>query len=182
MNSQRPFGMVTAPHTIRFERLLPGPVERVWSYLADSDKRGQWLASGAMPPAVGGAFEMRFHHADLSDDAAPVPERYKHLEGGHVSAHRVLAFDAPRKLAITWSDGAGGESEVSFELIPEGDMVRLVLVHKTLANAEVLRSVGKGWHTHLEVLAEKLNGRSTRSFWTEMAEIADHYDKAIEDA
>ena len=31
---------------VRFERLLPGPIERVWSYLTDSEKRGKWLASG----------------------------------------------------------------------------------------------------------------------------------------
>ena len=40
------FGVVLESGTVRFERLLPGPVERVWSYLTDSEKRGQWLASG----------------------------------------------------------------------------------------------------------------------------------------
>ena len=25
--------------TVRFERMLPGPIERVWEYLTDSDKR-----------------------------------------------------------------------------------------------------------------------------------------------
>lgn len=27
------YGTVIAPNTIRFERLLPGPIERVWAYL-----------------------------------------------------------------------------------------------------------------------------------------------------
>ena len=25
--------------TVRFERILPGPIERVWSYIVESDKR-----------------------------------------------------------------------------------------------------------------------------------------------
>ena len=29
--------------TVRFERLLPGPIERVWEYLTDGDKRATWL-------------------------------------------------------------------------------------------------------------------------------------------
>ena len=39
---------VLSPTEIRFERLLPGPIENVWSYLTDSQKRGEWLASGPM--------------------------------------------------------------------------------------------------------------------------------------
>ena len=42
------YGVVIAPNTIRFERLLPGPIERVWAYLTESEKRAKWLASGAM--------------------------------------------------------------------------------------------------------------------------------------
>ena len=32
------------PGTVKMERLLPGPVERVWAYLTESDKRARWLA------------------------------------------------------------------------------------------------------------------------------------------
>jgi len=35
------------PSTIRFERLLPGPVERVWAYLTESKKRATWLAAAS---------------------------------------------------------------------------------------------------------------------------------------
>ena len=40
------YGVLTAPDTLRIERLLPGPIERVWQYLTDSDKRATWLAVG----------------------------------------------------------------------------------------------------------------------------------------
>ena len=45
---------VISPTEIRFERLLPGPIETVWSYLTESGKRGEWLASGPMELRVGG--------------------------------------------------------------------------------------------------------------------------------
>ena len=42
------YAVVTAPGTVRIERLLPGPIGRIWSYLTESDKRSQWLAAGNM--------------------------------------------------------------------------------------------------------------------------------------
>ena len=48
------YGVVTEPRTIRMERLLPGPIERVWDYLTDSAKRGKWFAAGKMDLRVGG--------------------------------------------------------------------------------------------------------------------------------
>ncbi|MEQ8750919.1 MAG: hypothetical protein RIC52_14200 [Amphiplicatus sp.] len=32
--------------SIRFERLLPGPIERVWAYLTEPEKRAEWFAGG----------------------------------------------------------------------------------------------------------------------------------------
>jgi uncharacterized protein YndB with AHSA1/START domain len=34
------------PGTVKMERLLPGPVERVWAYITESDKRAKWLCAG----------------------------------------------------------------------------------------------------------------------------------------
>ena len=53
-------GIATAPRTVRIERLLPGPVERVWAYLTDSEKRGKWLAKGPMADHAGGPVELTF--------------------------------------------------------------------------------------------------------------------------
>ena len=44
-----PYGRLIEPATLKIERLLPGPIERVWAYLTESDLRRQWLASGEMP-------------------------------------------------------------------------------------------------------------------------------------
>ena len=32
-------GTLTSPDTIRFARLLPGPIERIWAHLVDPRKR-----------------------------------------------------------------------------------------------------------------------------------------------
>ena len=70
------YGVVTEPRTIRMERLLPGPIERVWDYLTDSAKRGKWFAAGKMDLRVGGDIEFFFHHADLSAEKTP-PAKHK---------------------------------------------------------------------------------------------------------
>ena len=48
------FGVVPEARTLRMRRVLPGPIERVWAYLTESEKRGRWLASGPMELNVGG--------------------------------------------------------------------------------------------------------------------------------
>jgi len=55
--------------------VLPGPIERVWAYLMESEKRGKWLATGNMELRVGGRVELHFCHADLSPHAETPPER-----------------------------------------------------------------------------------------------------------
>ena len=40
------FGRMTDAKTFRIERLLPGPIERVWAYLVESEKRRKWFARG----------------------------------------------------------------------------------------------------------------------------------------
>ena len=66
------YGTVSAPRTVRIQRRLPGPIDRVWAYLTESDLRRQWLAAGDMPPATGGMFELTWRndelvHAGISD-------------------------------------------------------------------------------------------------------------------
>src|SRR3981081_2361669 len=42
------YGELIEPTTLKIQRLLPGPIERIWAYLTDSDLRSKWLAAGAM--------------------------------------------------------------------------------------------------------------------------------------
>jgi uncharacterized protein YndB with AHSA1/START domain len=42
------YGALIEPTTLKIQRLLPGPIERIWAYLTDSELRRKWLAAGAM--------------------------------------------------------------------------------------------------------------------------------------
>ena len=57
------YATVTGPNTVRLERLLPGPIERVWAYLTEPEKRAKWFAGGPMEVRVGGRVEFKFRHA-----------------------------------------------------------------------------------------------------------------------
>jgi uncharacterized protein YndB with AHSA1/START domain len=171
------YGTITAAGAIRFERLLPGPVERVWAYLTESDKRGKWLANGAVEPRVGGQIELHFRHADLSPQKEPVPEKYKQYENGAGFTAEVTRWEPPRLLSHTWTEG----SEVTFELTPQGEQVLLVLTHRRLSPTDML-DVSGGWHTHLDILVDNLNDRVPRPFWSTHARLEREYERRIKAA
>lgn len=175
------YGIFTEPGTIRFERLLPGPVERVWVYLTESEKRGKWLASGKMEPRVGGHVELNFRHADLSPHDERPPDKYKHMEGGTGFTGRVTRYEPPRLLSYTWGEGTGEESEVTFELTQKGEKVLLVLTHRRLGDdRNVLISVASGWHTHLGILVDYLNGREPKGFWSVHTRMEGEYEQRLD--
>src|SRR5690554_1666625 len=150
------FARTVAADTVRIERLLPGPIERIWNWLTDPEKRRLWLAGGEMEPFVGGNVELQFRHAELSEAGEPVPERYRAMhEHGHVNRGRVTEYQPPRLLAYTWGHGPGDDSEVRFELSPDGERVRLVLTHRRLQGND-MSSVAAGWHAHLGILGDRL--------------------------
>jgi uncharacterized protein YndB with AHSA1/START domain len=172
------FGKVTAPGTVRIERLLPGPLQRVWTYLTDSQKRGTWLAGGEMDLRLGGRVELRFKHAELSPHVEPTPERYKSMEAGHTMRGRITRIDPPRLLSYTWGDEPG-DSEVTFELSEQGADVRLVVTHRRLSGNGEMASVAGGWHTHLDIMVDNLHERTPRPFWSSHAKVAPEYEKRM---
>lgn len=159
------FGVVLESGAVRFERLLPGPVERVWSYLTESEKRGRWLASGAFDLRVGGRTEMLFKHSEITDETPPEAYREVH-ENGVRSTGTITRCEPPRIIAFTWGGGDEPESEVEFELVPKGEKVLLVLTHRKLASKAEMTSVSGGWHMHLDLLEDQLSGSKPRGFWS----------------
>lgn len=175
------FGTVTAADTVRFDRLLPGPIERVWAFLTEPDKRAQWLADGPMELRVGGKVELHFQHANLSKHPEPVPERFKKkLESGATMHGRVTRAEPPRLLSYTWGGESGAGSEVTFELTPQGDKVRLLLTHRRLPDRKAMVGVGSGWHTHLGILADRLSSREPGGFWSAFMAIEAEYKKRLQ--
>ena len=172
------FGTVVGTRTVRFERLLPGPIETVWAFLTESDKRGQWLATGPMDLKPGGAVHLKWNHADLSPEKREAPERFRKHDGGHEMTARVLRCEPPHLLSFTWSNRED-PSEVTFQLAERGDKVLLTLTHAKLPNREEMLGVSGGWHTHLDVLVERLEGRTPPYFWDMFARMEGVYDKRV---
>ena len=167
------YGVVTEAGAVRFERLLPGPIERVWAYITESDKRARWLASGPMDLRPGGEMELVWRNGDLA--GYEPPEELERFAGEHRMKARILRFEPPRLLVHSWGDDA----EVSYELAERGDQVLLVLTTRRLPSRSELVGVSGGWHAHLEFLAARLEGRDPPLFWDLVARLRAEYEVRI---
>jgi len=152
-----PIATLIQPSTLRFERLLPGPIERVWAYLVESDKRARWLAGGEFELRVGGKIELVFENDKLSEESRDF--------GTKRFAGRITRLEPLRLLAHSW-DWDGKDSEVVYELAPRGKDVLLTIQHRLPADGGVNRGVAGGWATHVGILADLLEGKKPRPFWS----------------
>lgn len=176
---QNSYGVVTEPGTVRIERLLPGPVERLWDYLTQSDKRRQWLAGGPMDLRLGGQVENVFRNSELTRNDDPPPA---HMAGfaEHRVAGEIIACEPPHLLAYSWGGAPGESSEVRFELEPRNGKVLLTVTHRRLAEDGALLNVAAGWHTHLDILAARLEGGEPDGFWRTHTRLVAEYGRRID--
>ena len=173
------YGEVLDASSVRFERLLPGPIERVWSYLVEADKRAKWLCGGETELKVDGHVDLLFHNASLStQEDIPRPEKYKDLPEKIVFTGTVTRCEPPRVLAHSW-DFEDTSSEVCYELSEQGDKVLLVLTHTRLSGRDEMQSVCGGWHTHLDILIDVLEGEEPRPFWKTHTQFEAEYDAIL---
>lgn len=166
------FGIVTAPGAVRIQRLLPGPIERIWDYLTDSELRGKWLASGDMGTQAGAPLELVWRNDQLTDPPGRRPD-------GFGAEHRmqglVLEFDSPRRLAFTWSPGG----KVAFDLEPMGDKVMLTIHHEGISDRANMLMIGAGWHMHVNVLQARVGGGESEPFWDGWLRLRGEYDRRV---
>jgi len=150
------YGVLKDSETFRIERLLPGPIERVWSYLTDPERRRKWFGDGPMELRAGGGVELQFEFSGLSSESTPADQ-----ENSCTVVGIVTRCEPPRRLSYTWGTEADA-SEVNFELEARGEQVLLVITHRRLKNREMAVKVASGWHAHLELLCDHLNDREPR--------------------
>jgi uncharacterized protein YndB with AHSA1/START domain len=166
------YGVLIEPLTLQIQRLLPGPVDRVWAYLTQSDLRRQWLASGAMELKAEAPFTLTWRNSELSDPPGQRPEGFGEE---HSLESRIVAVDPGRKLVFTWNQG-----EVTFELEPAGDKVLLTVTHRRLPDHAQLLNVSAGWHAHLDALVTRINGQTpTTPFWDSWSGLKAEYEKRL---
>lgn len=170
--SPNAFGVLTEPATLTIQRRLPGPVERVWAYLTDSDLRRRWLAAGTMEMKAGAPFEFVWRNNELTDPPGARPAGFA---DEHRMQSRIIEIDPPRKLVIAWQ----GSGDVSFELEPKGKDVLLTLIHRRLPDRTTMLKVSAGWHAHLDVLVARATGETPEPFWDSWSRLKDEYDRRL---
>lgn len=130
--------MSTQPFVI--ERVYSAPIQKVWEAITVKEKMKEWYFDLAeFKPEVG--FEFEFTAGDNNNF------QYRHL-------CRVTKVVEGKTIAYTWRyDGYEGESEVTWELFPEGEGTKLILTHSGLETFPPLDAFKKenfvaGW-THI---------------------------------
>ncbi len=170
--SPQTYGVLTGPSTFMIQRLLPGPIEKVWAYIADGELRAKWLAAGKLDMTVGSLVELIWRNDELT---SPPGQRPQGFSEEHRIQSRVNEVDPPRKLSISW----GSRGDVSFELAPKGDDVLLTVVHRRLPDRASLLMVGPGWHTHLGLLVARLTGAEPEPFWDSWSRLRAEYAERL---
>ena len=166
------YGVLTEPTTLKIERMLPGPIERVWAYLTESALRRQWLASGDMEMKIGAPFRFTWRNDELSE---PPGRRPPGFDAEHSMDSRITELDPPRQLAITW----GTNGAVSFTLEPWDNEVLLTVIHRRVPDRATLLKVSAGWHAHLDVLAARITGKQPQPFWDGWLRLKSEYEKRL---
>jgi len=136
---------------VRLERLLPGPIERVWEHLTNTRLLAAWFGDkSSIEPRQGGAVR---------------------LMDGHIRG-TVTQWHPPKQLTYTWNvfsptdppdaPSAYPESYLTLTLEPRGDNVLLVLNHLPVLE-RFEKQNAMGWHTFLDILTDTLAGRKVRT-------------------
>lgn len=168
------YGDLIAPATLKIERVLPGPIERVWSYLTDSNLRRKWLAAGEMDLKAGAPFEFVWRNDELTNPPGARPDGF---EAEHRMKSTIVTVDPPRGLTFTW--GATQSGEVSITLAQQGDEVLLTIIHRRLPDRGVMLNVSAGWHSHLDLLVAQLRGTKTSPHWDHFMTLKQDYDRRL---
>ncbi|QSQ27571.1 SRPBCC domain-containing protein [Pyxidicoccus parkwayensis] len=133
----------------RLERLLPGSLELVWRHLTEPELLAQWLAVSRIELREGGRVELQ----PLRTEGPEQRPSERTVQGV------VTRCEPPRVLSFTWSEADTPHSEVTFELTPQGEKVRLVLTHwRAPLSAVALGGAG----AFLDSLASRLGAPGLR--------------------
>ena len=108
--------------------------ERVWDALTDSELTAQYWG-----------------HSNISDWQQDSAWEHRRVDGSGIAdvIGTVLESDRPRRLTLTF-DAPGdtpplGPSVVSFDIEPYHEIVRLIVTHTNLPDAEAHEAISAGW-------------------------------------
>jgi uncharacterized protein YndB with AHSA1/START domain len=169
-------GTILNSHTVKYERLLPGPIENVWEHISFPEKIYKWQRCSAdvsIELAIGGRVSFKICSPDGHPTPVPVEGLIQNPRG------LVNQCTPPWVLAYSFMDPACGlASNVRYELEERDGNVRLVFTHSHLS-PEFMVHVGAGWHVHLDTLVAILNGEEPVEFLPAFMELVKQYSAII---
>lgn len=124
-------------YTARYERRLNHSAEKVWAMLTVNEKLAKWFP------------ELR------ADDLREGGVMKFDMQDGTYETMEILAFKPQEVLEYTW-----GEDRVRFELYPDGEGCRLVLIETIRKLTDHTPKDLAGWHVCLDVVEALLDGRT----------------------
>lgn len=148
--------------TMRFERQLSQPIERVWAALTEPEELNAWFYP--------------FEGTLAAGETVVIPWE----ENGGLSS-KIVEFDPPKVFAWTWHKPGEPESIVRWELTPESSGTRFVLTHSLpVLGANEPTDTLAGWQEHIDTLVDHLAG-NTRAWSSETwRSLKDRYAFEIE--
>jgi uncharacterized protein YndB with AHSA1/START domain/DNA-binding transcriptional ArsR family regulator len=109
--------------------------EKVWEALTDADLTAEYWG-----------------HRNVSDWQVGSSWQHQRADGSGVAdvVGSVLESSPPTRLVTSWAppedpDSADRTSQVTFDIAPYGDIVRLTVTHENLASESDLRDISGGW-------------------------------------
>ena len=133
-------------YSVRFERVLNHSITEVWNAITDPKMLTLWLADVAIQLEERGDVEIRFRNSDYLIKGKITNIKHKEL------------------LEYTWDSQDSPLSLVRWELFSEGrSKCRLILTHKVVHSN--MSSTAGGWHIHLDMLADVLDGLVSEFTW-----------------
>ena len=162
--------------TLRFERDLKHPIEKVWDALTNNVRLKDWLAEdGTIELRKGGSVRLNDHEIDST----------------------IVDLDPPRVIEYGWSGPHWDGGTVRWELSPTASGTRLELTHRmnTMSPEEIegfkerfpdlpegwdpLPSTLAGWHSILERFVAAVDGTPISDDMDHWRELHEHYKASL---
>jgi uncharacterized protein YndB with AHSA1/START domain len=143
--------------TLRFQRRLDHPIERVWEAITEPEQLAGWLAEAEIELVKGGSIELRWQNTMTREQVAEYDIKGfedRDPEQGAVVKGTITRLDPPRLIEYDTDD----HGLLQWELEERGGGT-LLSFSSILEIPEHMRTqVLAGWHTHLEWLEDSLAG------------------------